>query len=753
MQGGSRLIHQDKTERQYIVAEASGNPTSSDPLYARAVSLASKGYHVFPAHVVRHPDGTKDVRTPDWRTASTTDLDALRAWFADGHTWTDVCIDCGKSGIVVVDLDVRESGSGIVVWDRLQNEHGWAGGRKKDTPSGGTHLYFRNDPRQVIGSRNGAWEHVDVKGAGGMVFAYGYVPKPYDLPLRPAWLAERVKVVGGSGSPDRVSAASTSAQSAAGIGPDPDGFSVPGQVRAFTKAQAEAFCAGAWAALVEAPRGTINERLNIAAATFSHFVPSFWSEADVTAWLIEGQRQAWVASGGADDGNYDAATATIRSGLAQTGDPWRAVKAADAPAAFGGRPEADAPVPTGADLDAAVSEMLGRFLDLDGLASLPPLEPLVKGVLYRRTLATVTGAYASLKTFVALDLALSVATGTPWHGRNVRQGKVWYLLAEGVSGLRDRVAAWRDEWARVHEGDETQLEGLENFRVLPAAVQVKESAWDVLVAAAAVEKPDLIVVDTKARHTAGYEENSASDTAVVVARIDALKEAAGGTVLVVHHTGWSGDRMRGSSAWGGALDTDILVTKTGDRLAPKAELRCEKQKDGPEFEPFTLQARSVELGMDVDGQLVTSLAFEAGDVGFTLPGPADEQITGALDVHEEQHPEALVDLVAVMESIAPAGSALGRTQAEVRALMELGKAVHPEVRRVARRGKHAGQRGYSKPEIHRAFVLAAAYGWLEPGETPAKFTIASATERERRLEDWRAREAASRVSVESDILD
>lgn len=743
------------------MTDSAGNPTygagtgvSANPLRARAISLASKGYSVFPARVVRHPDGTKDVRPWDkWAENSTTDLETIGYWFVDGHTWTDVCIDCGKSGIVVVDLDVREDGDGREAWKGLLAEHDdglLVAGRAKhlETPSGGRHLYFRNDPLELIGSRNDAWPHVDVKGAGGMVFAYGFVPKPAELPLRPAWLAERVRVVGGSERSQNVLAPAD--RPVAAVGPaDPGQLTIPGEVRAFTRTQAEAFCASAWAALVTAPRGAINERLNIAAATFSHFVPAFWSEADVTAWLTEGQRQAWVAAGGRDDGDYGAAGETIRSGLGQTSDPWRAVLASDAPAAFGGPvgelpagpPPPDAPA---AQLDAwsaGLEALAAEFLDVDGLASLEPLEPLVRGVLFQRTLASITGAYGSLKTFVALDIALCVASGTSWHGREVHRGKVWYLLAEGVSGLRDRVSAWKEEWERSHDAEATPLD-LSGFRVLPRAVQVKDDApWAMLIELARRERPDLIVVDTKARFTAGYEENSASDTATVVARVDALKAASGGTALVVHHTGWSAERMRGSSAWGGALDTDILVEKRGDRTTPQAVISCPKQKDAEPFEPMTLQSRSVALGMDVAGEVVTSLAFEAN--AFSTPGPVDEQIAGALDVHEEQHPEVLADLVAVMESVAPSGSQFGRSQAEIRALMLLGGTVHHAVRRTASRGRHAGQRGYERAAIHQAFVLAAAYGWLEPAETPSKFTIRTERERSEALAEWRHRNRAN----------
>ena len=47
------------------------------------------------------------------------------------------------------------------------------------------------------------------------------------------------------------------------------------------------------------------------------------------------------------------------------------------------------------------------------------------------------------KSFVAIDMALSVASGTPYLGTfPVVQSPVVYLSGEGNSGIKDRIAAW-----------------------------------------------------------------------------------------------------------------------------------------------------------------------------------------------------------------------------------------------------------------------------------------------------------------------
>ena len=53
------------------------------------------------------------------------------------------------------------------------------------------------------------------------------------------------------------------------------------------------------------------------------------------------------------------------------------------------------------------------------------------------------------KSFLALDLALFIASGKCWHGRDVEMCDVVYVLGEGASGIRQRVAAWR----QVHGTD------------------------------------------------------------------------------------------------------------------------------------------------------------------------------------------------------------------------------------------------------------------------------------------------------------
>jgi RecA-family ATPase len=98
--------------------------------------------------------------------------------------------------------------------------------------------------------------------------------------------------------------------------------------------------------------------------------------------------------------------------------------------------------------DSSAKEPRFKLLSLDEIERLPPLEWLIEGLMPAGGLAVLYGAPKLGKSFLALDWALSVAAGRRWLGRNVRQGDVVYVYAEGVSGLKARVAAWAAEHGR-----------------------------------------------------------------------------------------------------------------------------------------------------------------------------------------------------------------------------------------------------------------------------------------------------------------
>ena len=219
-----------------------------------------------------------------------------------------------------------------------------------------------------------------------------------------------------------------------------------------------------------------------------------------------------------------------------------------------------------------------KLLTVDQVKALPPPEPLIKGVLNRRKLGILWGKPGSGKSFVALDWGLSVATGSWWFGREVTQGLVVYLAAEGADGIGARLDAWQED-RQIYKIP------AEHFLLLPDAVNLMDRAWSTaLVEVVADLKPALVIADTLARSMTGGDENTSRDTGVVIDAANRIQQAAETTVLFVHHDTREGSNLRGSSALDGAVDTSIECKADGQNIT----LKSRKQKDNADFDDLRM---------------------------------------------------------------------------------------------------------------------------------------------------------------------
>jgi len=107
----------------------------------------------------------------------------------------------------------------------------------------------------------------------------------------------------------------------------------------------------------------------------------------------------------------------------------------------------------------------------------------------------------------------------------------------------------------------------------------------------------------------GGDENSARDMGLVIANADRVRKATGAAVLLIHHTGKSGDSERGSSALRGACDTMLKVVGDRDKLV----LRCEKQKDAPHFSDIPIRF----LPHLESGVITARIGVDVNDDGLT----------------------------------------------------------------------------------------------------------------------------------------
>jgi hypothetical protein len=202
------------------------------------------------------------------------------------------------------------------------------------------------------------------------------------------------------------------------------------------------------------------------------------------------------------------------------------------------------------------------------------------------------------KSFLAVDLALSIATGRDWNGHAVKQGSVFYLAGEGHAGFAKRFVAWA-----AHTGTDissapfflsTSAIGLPDDATLARLIQEIEASGTV---------PALIVIDTLARSLIG-DENRSDDVGGFIRSIDQIRMRYGCAMLIVHHTGHNNsDRARGSSALKAAMDTELgLTNKAGSKC-----LEVTKQKNHEPISPKLFKLQQVPTPWcDEDGNPILS---------------------------------------------------------------------------------------------------------------------------------------------------
>ena len=243
---------------------------------------------------------------------------------------------------------------------------------------------------------------------------------------------------------------------------------------------------------------------------------------------------------------------------------------------------------------------------------------LVKGLLPANGMAVLYGHPGSGKTFLALDWALHVALGWEWQGRKVKQGVVLYVAAEGLTGLKNRVAAFRK-----HHG----VAGVP-FAVVPTAIDLQQPNADVERLIDAIKRaadhfdlpPAMIVIDTLSKTFGGGKENT-DDMVPYVANCGRISASFECLTMPIHHRpkDAESEEPRGHSSLKGGADT-VLLVESGETK----KVRVTKQKDGEDGIEMLFRLKGIDLGEDEDGEPVTSCIVEPADVDTTPRGEAPE---------------------------------------------------------------------------------------------------------------------------------
>jgi hypothetical protein len=245
----------------------------------------------------------------------------------------------------------------------------------------------------------------------------------------------------------------------------------------------------------------------------------------------------------------------------------------------------------------------------DGEASGDPPKMLIKKLLPSSGIAFIGGQSGAGKTFVAIAVAVALASGTEFFKYRVKEPiGVAYVAAEGIGMFAQRVAAAKlaidvkKPIPFAWSGSVPTLQTDEGFTAFVAELrslkQEMQQRFNVRLGA--------VFMDTVAACFVMQDENSNAEVSKVCNIMRHIGDSIGAVIIPIHHYGKdAATGLRGASAWRGAADVTISVTAVIDQLTGKVSNRAlalAKARDaeqGP-VAPFILEW--VKLGVDDDGE-------------------------------------------------------------------------------------------------------------------------------------------------------
>lgn len=273
-----------------------------------------------------------------------------------------------------------------------------------------------------------------------------------------------------------------------------------------------------------------------------------------------------------------------------------------------------------------------------------PVEPVrwqVEGLWERGDVVVLAAPPSHGKTFLAMQLALAVATnGVAWGRFPVRQpGRVAYFNLE----MSERRMA--RNFARLRDGHCSDSSGLSAVRVWTGSGCSLDDPDEADAIAAAIVRfaasVDLIVFDTLRRCLGGDEQDSGAMARLFASARNVSRELDGPTILFLHHFRKNGqndrseiaDRLRGSGDILAAADHVFAVTtreggrhrlvtvKSRERDADPMVIRFEGWSDNPNDDAGAIVPLQLIAEDEFESALADGHKIEAAIIRFLQPRP------------------------------------------------------------------------------------------------------------------------------------
>jgi hypothetical protein len=212
---------------------------------------------------------------------------------------------------------------------------------------------------------------------------------------------------------------------------------------------------------------------------------------------------------------------------------------------------------------------------------------LVMGLLHQGTKGVLASGSKVGKTWILLDLATAVATGTSFLKFNTRKARILFINFE----IRREFIADR---LKVIQQRKTQMDlanlDIWNLRGLTADFEVLTQE---IIQCAGKDKYALILLDPIYKAMVGKSENTTSSVGALCNQIERIMEATGAAVVYSHHFSKGSpknktamDRLSGSGVFTRDADTIMTLTQHNEPNCYTVEMNL---RNLPPQAPFVVQ--------------------------------------------------------------------------------------------------------------------------------------------------------------------
>lgn len=592
----------------------------------------NRGFHIFPLSLQNTP-----FKGFHWREKSSRDTDTILVW-AETYPECNWAVDCGKSGLCVIDLDRHGETDGVATWEKLVAQH--YDNEDADlitlisrTPRDGQHRYYSESTQSGTGKLGPG---IDIKSAGGYVaippsFRYG---KPYIFILNspiaplPEWIKARLSAPREKkkralteepteASGDVVDRALKYIESAPraveGEGGDFTTYKVACQLRDFGLGAEEA--------------------LNLMLGWWNEYCSPPWEEDELQKKVENAYRYA-------ENGVGERDPEKVFAGLLP--------------------PERGNPV---TEEKQSLSGELVFFQDLIAVEA-PEMEWIVENWLPAKVGTLFTGQGGTGKSLLAYQLAVSVAYGIPWLGLEIKQSRpvILVLCEDSLAEIHRRaqrinsapkysapegVARDRNRLAILPRlGKDSRLCALGNTGLVPTVFY--NELLKLLRTKYKGQEP-LIVLDT-VTDVYGHNENDRGLVNQFVKQVlGLLTVSEGATLLTIGHPPKGDSQYSGSTGWDTAYRQRLFLgpfSEEKDRLPDYRKLEVSKSNQGPRGHSLTLRYESgvfapvavdgvVDGRQQADSDIIYNIVAEHASKG-NAPGMAAQHgiYIGNLDIRD-----------------------------------------------------------------------------------------------------------------------